>query len=184
MRPTARVALGLAGALALMTAGAGIAQEPPRDDAGGSMATRSGWSARAGVGFTADPDTFLLNFELPYDVAPWVAVGPMLQLGLKDDYTIAAPSLNATVKPPLSGPLERLMPYGFAGVGLAVIDDDDEPRDDTDAGFMIDVGAGLEYRLTERVFVGTQVMFDFLPDETNGQEFIFGWQIAGLRYAF
>src|SRR5690606_7866222 len=36
----------------------------------------SGWSLQAGVGFTAEPDTFLMNFEVPYAFNGWVSAGP------------------------------------------------------------------------------------------------------------
>lgn len=144
-----------------------------------------GWSARLGAGFTAGPDTFLLNFEAPYAFNEWIAVGPMLQLGLDDDHTIAAPTLNVTLKyPELPGVFDRVIPYAFGGLGLAVIKDDRARNDDTSVGFLIDVGMGAEYQLSDRVFVGTQMMLDFLPKQTQGQKFIFAWQIGGLRYAF
>lgn len=147
-----------------------------------------GWSARAGLGFTANPTTFLLNFEAPYSFNEWLAVGPMLQVGIdeEDDYTIVAPTMNVMLKyPDLRGTgFDRVVPYAFAGLGLAVIDDDNANNDKTSTGFLIDVGAGVEYQLTDRLFLGTQMMFDFLPSQTQGQHFIFAWQVGGLRYAF
>lgn len=145
-----------------------------------------GWSARAGIGFTANPTTFLMNLEAQYAFDDWIAVGPMLQLGLDDHYAIVAPTLNVTFKyADLPGrDFDRLVPYTFGGMGFAVIDDDRARNDKTSTGFMIDLGAGVEYQLTDNLFLGTQVMFDFLPQQTQGQKFIFAWQIGGLRYAF
>jgi hypothetical protein len=155
----------------------------PISDPGGPA---EGWSARAGIGFTDSPTTFLVNLEVPYAFNEWIAVGPMFQLGLDDDYTIAAPTLNVTVKyPDLPGrALERVLPYAFAGLGFAVIDEDNARGDNTSTGFLIDAGVGVEYQLSDRVFIGTQMMFDFLPKQTQGQHFIYAWQVGGLRYAF
>lgn len=145
-----------------------------------------GWSARAGIGFTGNPSTFLLNFEAPYAFNPWVALGPMIQVGLDDDYTITAPTLNATVKfPDFLGPaFDRVVPYALGGLGLAVIENEDAPNDKRSVGFLIDFGLGVEYQLSDRLFVGTQMMFDIMPKQTQGQKFIYAWQIGGLRYAF
>ncbi|MEZ4282346.1 MAG: outer membrane beta-barrel protein [Myxococcota bacterium] len=146
----------------------------------------TGWSARAGIGFTGNPSTFLMNFEAPYAFNEWIALGPMLQLGLDDDYTFAAPTLNTTVKfPNFLGPaFDRVVPYALGGLGLAVIENEDAPNDKRSVGFLIDFGFGVEYQLSDRLFVGTQMMFDFMPKQTQGQKFIYAWQIGGLRYAF
>lgn len=145
-----------------------------------------GWSARAGMGFTANPTTYLMNLEVQRALDDWIAVGPMLQLGLDDHYAIVAPTMNVTLKlPDLPGRnFDRFIPYTFAGLGFAVINDDHAHNDKTSAGFMVDLGAGVEYQLTDNLFLGTQMMFDFLPQQTQGQNFIFAWQIGGLRYAF
>ncbi len=49
---------------------------------------------------------------------------------------------------------------------------------------MIDFGVGIEYEISERFFIGTQMMFNFLPEKTLDEEFFFSWQIAGVRLAF
>ena len=56
------------------------------------VSTLTGWSLRAGVGFTAGPDMFLMNFEAPYAFDRWISAGPMLQVGLKSDESIVAPA--------------------------------------------------------------------------------------------
>lgn len=193
--------LGLVGSLALLvggslalpdTAGAQVRETPQRErnSMGSPIANPGGpdegWSARAGIGFTANPTTFLMNLEAQYAFSEWIAVGPMLQLGLDDHYAIVAPTMNVTFKfADLPGPtFDRLIPYTFGGLGLAVINDDRARNDKTSTGFMIDLGAGIEYQLTDNLFLGTQMMFDFLPQQTQGQKFIYAWQIGGLRYAF
>ena len=75
-----------------------VTSEPSPSNGLGSAAP--GWSLRAGLGFTADPDTFLLNFEVPYAFDRWVSVGPMFQIGFDKHDTIIAPTLNVTVTIP------------------------------------------------------------------------------------
>jgi len=99
---------------------------PQAPEYSGGSAARTGWSIRTGLGFTADPDTFLLNFELPYAFDRWVS----------------------------------------------------------SAGFLVNFGFGLEYQLSERFFLGSQMMFNFLPEETLDEKFFYSWQIGGLRIAF
>lgn len=146
----------------------------------------AGWSLRAGLGFTADPETFLLNFEAPYAFNEWVSAGPMMQIGLEDHHSIVAPTANLTLRvPDLPGSaFDDVHPYAFAGMGFAYIEKDRGQNDGDGAGFLIDTGIGVEYQLSEKVFIGTQMMFNFLPKETKNEGFIFAWQIVGIRFAF
>ncbi|MAG29580.1 MAG: hypothetical protein CL908_01645 [Deltaproteobacteria bacterium] len=145
-----------------------------------------GWSLKAGFGFTHDPSTFLMNFELPYAFDRWVSAGPMIQVGVEDDITIVAPTLNVGVRlPDMPGSdFDRFHPYGFAGFGFAVIEDDDERNDQRSAGFLVDFGFGLEYQLSDHVFLNSQMMFNFLPRRTQDEKFFYAWQMAGMRIAF
>lgn len=146
----------------------------------------SGWSLQAGVGFTAEPDTFLMNFEVPYAFNGWVSAGPAIQVGLEDDHTIVAPSANLRLTiPDLPGRgLDRVRPYAFTGIGFAYLDKDRGRNDGDGAGLLIPVGVGIEYQVSEKVFLGTQMTFNFLPKDTQGQSFFYAWQLAGLRFAF
>jgi hypothetical protein len=146
----------------------------------------TGWSFRAGIGFIDDPTAFLLNFEVPYAFDRRVSVGPMIQVGLDDDNTIVAPTLNLTVTiPDLPGEnWDRVKPFGLIGIGFAYIEDDNRRNDDSSAGFLVNFGFGLEFQLSESLFVGSQMMFNFLPETTLGQNFFYSWQIGGLRLAF
>jgi hypothetical protein len=146
----------------------------------------TGWSFRAGIGFIDDPSAFLLNFEAPYAFDRRVSVGPMIQVGLDSDNTIIAPTVNLTVTiPDLPGEAwDRVKPYGLIGIGFAYIEDDNRRNDDSSAGFLINFGIGVEYELSDHLFVGSQMMFNFLPETTLGQNFFYSWQIGGLRLAF
>lgn len=146
----------------------------------------AGWSFRTGIGFTADPDTFLLNFEAPYAFNEWVSAGPMMQVGLEDHYAIVAPTANLTLRvPDLPGrSFDRVHPFAFAGLGFAYIEKDRGHNDGDGVGFLIDTGVGVEYQVSEKVFLGTQMMFNFLPKETKDEGFFYAWQIAGIRFAF
>jgi hypothetical protein len=145
-----------------------------------------GWSLRAGIGFIDDPNAFLMNIEAPYAFDQWVFAGPMFQIGIDDNNTVVAPSLNVGVAiPDLPGEdFDRVRPYGFLGVGFAYLEDDNRRNDDSSAGFMVNFGFGLEYHFSEHVFLGSQMMFNFLPEKTLGQNFFYSWQVGGMRFAF
>jgi len=145
-----------------------------------------GWSAKAGLGFTSDPTTFLMDFELAYTFDRWVSAGTMLQVGLEDDITLVAPTLNVGVRiPEMPGEaFDRIHPYGTVGIGFLVIEDDGEPNDKRSAGFLINVGAGVEFQLSQSVYLYSQMIFNFLPKRTQDEKFIYAWPVAGLRIAF
>lgn len=156
---------------------------PDRSD---PVATLSGWSFRAGLGFTAEPESLLLEFEAPYAFDQWVSVGPMLQVGIDDKDTIVAPSANITVTIPyLPGTsYKRIHPFFYVGLGFAVIEDDDRPNDNTAVGFLIPAGVGIEYQVSDRFAIGSQMTFNFLPEDTLEQEFWYSWQVGGIRISF
>jgi opacity protein-like surface antigen len=145
-----------------------------------------GWSLRAGIGFVDDPSAFLLNFEAPYAFDQWISAGPMFQIGLDNHNTIVAPTVNVTVTiPDLPGQdFDRFHPYGFAGMGFAYIEDDNRRNNNSSAGFLVNFGFGLEYQVRDNFFLGSQMMFNFLPEEVLDEHFFYSWQIGGARIAF
>jgi opacity protein-like surface antigen len=151
-----------------------------------ASSSRPGWSFRAGVGFTAAPESLHLNFEFPYSFDRWVSAGPSIQVGIDDDDTIVAPTLDVNVRlADLAGMgLARVKPYGIVGMGLAILDQDKRPGDNTDAGFLLNVGLGIEYEVSEHLYLGSQMKFNILPFQTLGQKFFYTWQVGGVRLAF
>jgi len=177
--------LGLCAALlSIALPGASLAQNWEGEPSGNGPS--SNWSLRTGIGFTADPTTFLLNFEAPYAFDRWVSVGPKFQVGLDKDNTVLAPTVNVNLTiPDLPGEsFDRLHPYLFTGIGFAYLENDNRRHDDSDAGFLINFGFGLEYQVRENVFLGSEMIFNFLPKKTVGEHFFYAWQIGGVRFAF
>ena len=148
--------------------------------------TTSNWALRAGIGFTADPTLFLMNFEVPYRFDQYISVGPMMQVGIKNDRLIVAPTANLTIKvPDLPGDdFDRFKPLFFAGMGFAVIENDDRRGDNRSAGFLINAGFGLDYQLTQRLSIGSRMIFNFLPERTLEEKFFYAWEMGGIKFAF
>jgi hypothetical protein len=161
----------------------GWSQSTIAQDTGGES---TGWSLGVGIGFIDDPTAFLLNFEAPYAFDRWVSVGPMVQVGLDDNNTIVAPTLNVTATiPDLPGEsFDRVHPFGFVGLGFAYLEDDNRQNNDSSAGFLINCGFGVEYQVSESFYLGSKMIFNFLPEETLDEKFFYSWQIGGARIAF
>ncbi|MBJ20975.1 MAG: hypothetical protein CL933_16330 [Deltaproteobacteria bacterium] len=155
---------------------------PPSRGVGGS----SPWSLRTGIGFTSDPNDFLLNFELPYSFDQYISVGPMMQIGIEDDRSIVAPTANLTLTiPNMPGQnFDRFHPFIFSGIGFAVIENDDRAGDDQSAGFLINAGFGLDYVLSEHLSIGSRMILNFLPERTLDEKFFFSWEVGGIRLSF
>ena len=144
------------------------------------------WSFRAGAGFTVDPDNFLLNFEVPYRFDPYVSAGPMMQVGLGEDRYLVAPTANLTIHGAnlFEGDLARFEPNVFAGIGFAVIKNGQRGGANRDAGFLMNAGFGLDYILSDRLTIGSRMIFNFLPGGTLDETFYYSWEIAGVRLNF
>ncbi len=146
------------------------------------------FSVQAGLGFTDDPDAFLLEFEGNYRLGDGLSVGTLLQLGLDDDFTLVSPlgyvrytfDLSHATAPDL----RRLKPYVQGGMGFTYIDIDVPRRDDDDIGFLMSFGFGADYPITDSVSLGSRMLFNFLPDDVVDENFYFSWQVAGIRFRF
>jgi hypothetical protein len=138
------------------------------------------------MGFTRDPDDFLLNFELPYAFDRFISAGPMIQVGLEEDRLLVAPTANLTVTiPDMPGSVfDRVHPNFFFGIGFAVITNDDRAGDHHSAGFLVNTGFGLDYDLSSRVAIGSRMLFNFLPEETLEENFFYSWEVLGVKLSF
>ena len=147
-------------------------------------------SLEAGLGFMADPDAFLVSFALPWEITEAISVGPLVQFGLDDDFTIVAPSMNARYSFDLSttdhAGLGRLRPHVELGVGFAYAKIDGVPSfiDDDDIAFMMNFGFGAEYRLSRSWSLGSRMRLNVMPGDLFGESLIYSWEVAGFRFRF
>lgn len=164
---------------------------PVRDESAFDDTVTTPFSVRGAIGFTLDPETFLLAGEVDYFFNDSFAAGPLLQFGVSDDDLILMPSVNFLCQLDLSqmseepgGALERLKPFAQGGIGFAFIDKDNRFGDDDDIGFMFNVGFGIDYYLAESFAVGNNLLFNIMPDDVVGENFLFTWQFVSVRYRF
>lgn len=143
-------------------------------------------SLRAGLGFTASPETFLMTFEAPVELRDYWSVGPLLQLGVADRRLIVAPTFNSQwgIHPFSEGGLRELRAFVQAGLGFAYLEHDHRPGANDDFGFLMDMGAGFEHPISDHLTIGSNVLFNVLPDATLGDNLIVSFQLVTLRVRF
>ena len=115
------------------------------------------------------------------------AAGPAIQFGIDDHFLLVSPTVFGRYGFDLSGvsqkQLQRLTPYVQTGMGFTYIEEGRRNTRD-EADFLINLGVGADYALTDHVSVGSRMLFNFLPDKVVGQGFYYSWQVASLRYRF
>lgn len=153
-------------ALALLAGCAGIAA--PQGELGHSRRADEGEvQAVGGLGVTDDPDAILFGGQVDFFVAPELAVGPKLQLGVDSNSLIFAPSVNVKKVFPIDdgGRQSRWRPFVQGGVGFAWLNEEKRVGQDDDVGVMLSVGGGVEVFLDERFSLSTGIDLNILPGE-------------------
>ncbi len=145
-------------------------------------------SVQTGLGFTADPEAFLLGIEGDFQVNRNVSVGSTVQFGLDDRFTVISPTLHGRYWFEFPGRdeiLQRLRPYVQLGAGFTYINVDGwRGQDDDDLGFLINGGFGADFRLSHSLSIGTKMLFNGIPGGVFGENFYFSWEVAALRFRF
>jgi opacity protein-like surface antigen len=181
--------IGAIAAALLCTASPALAQisYQPQEDA---EEEHRPWSASGGIGFTLDPGTFLMTLGIEYADEGGFSAGPLVQFGVSDNNTIIAPTVNGRYSFDLSHLedeiLQKFRPFVQGGLGFAYIDKDRNApkKDKDDVGFLMNMGLGLEYQVSDSVTLGNNLLFNVLPDKTARQNFFFSWQFATVRFHF
>lgn len=140
---------------------------------------------KAGLGFSADPTTFLMTYQADFFIHDLLAVGPLLQFGISDDDFFFAPTLNFQAMFDLPGEgLEGLKPTVQFGLGLIYLEKERRGGTSSQVDFLTNVGIGLEYFFSDQLAVGTNMIFNFVPGEVLDEHFIFCWQVLTFRFQF
>ena len=149
-----------------------------------AAAANQGWSFEGGLGFTAGPNTFLMQFEAPYRFGSQISFGPQLQIGVSDSTTLVGVSANTRLNFDMSSSanegLRKFEPFVNCGLGLAFVD-----RTVVDeVGFLLNLGFGIAYNVSEQIGFQSAMQFNIIPGGAAGEKFYYTWQLAGLRYRF
>ena len=152
-----------------------------------------GFSVGGGIGFTASPTSFLMQFEAPYDFGNGLALGPQLQIGVDGVTTIVGATLDLRYGFDLSSTSNDIAsgfePFVNGGLGLAYMKHEIGARfrpevevDEVD--FMMNLGFGIAYHLSRRVVLESRMEFNIVPGRVIGDNFYYTWQMLGARYKF
>jgi hypothetical protein len=145
------------------------------------------WLLRGSVGFTLDPDTFLMGLEGDYSLTKELFLGPLVQIGVSDDHVIVAPTANLRYEfalPEKPKELKNLKPFLQVGMGFVYMHKDQKHHDRDDVGFLINPGFGVDYYLTDKFALGTNMLFNVVPGDVLDQHFFFSWQVLTATYKF
>jgi len=152
-----------------------------------ALAQSSGLTSRAiegGIGFTSDPNTFLMTFGLPLGLNRNVSVVPHIQLGFNDNRTIVAPTASFRYGFSLEstdlGALRKMRPFLEGGLGILYVDANH--RDGV--GFLMNGGLGMTYPLNNDVSLISAMRFNGSPDGAAGEHFIYSWEVLGAQLHF
>jgi hypothetical protein len=118
------------------------------------------------AGFDLDPDLFAWSVVGEYQVTGNVAVGPLFTFGVDNDTFLFGGSGIAKYKANLAENA-KLKPYGYLGIGfLRIYEENPWDEDDWDhtTDFLVPVGGGFEYWLTDKFAWGSHVMFNISDD--------------------
>ena len=119
--------------------------------------------AGADLGFYLDPDLVAMSLMGEYHVTSNVALGPYVTLGTYTDYFYFSGSGVAKYKANLNENA-KLKPYGLLGVGFLVLNEEVAGDWHSDTKFLIPVGGGFEYWVSEKLAWGGNVVFNISED--------------------
>lgn len=146
------------------------------------------WGLRGGLGFTADPGTFLLNFEAERFMRDEVTVGVAIHLGVDDDNLLVSPILFTRYIFDLSGSTNDLVkktkPFVQAGLGFTYLEVDTRSRNKDDTNFLMSFGFGLDYPLNSTIDVGSRMLINVIPGEVLNERLYFSWEVVSIRYSW
>jgi hypothetical protein len=138
--------------------------QPGRMALGTSVGIQSG---------TADGTIFGLTSNLDYYLDRHLSLGPLLQVGISDDFFQLG--LSGQAKYVFTSPeMPRLRPHLQGGLGIIGMDlDRPGPGDNDDIGFLIPLGSGIEYAVGKNTFLGTTLLLNFTDADVRGQDNVF-----------
>jgi opacity protein-like surface antigen len=150
------------------------------DQRAGRFILGAGLGLQAG---TPDSTAFALGFNGDYYFTQGLSVGPLLQFGFTGDLFQFGLTGQAKYTFDLKE-IPALKPHVQAGVGFIYADlDRTRGRSEDDVSFLVPLGIGAEYRLTNSISLDNTFLFNFTDLDVRDTHFFFTW-LVGVRYRF
>jgi opacity protein-like surface antigen len=132
---------------------------------------------------TPDGTVFALGLGGDYYITQGFSVGPLLQFGFSGDLFQFGLTGQAKYTFDIKE-VPALKPHVEAGIGFIYSDLNGGLRgDEDDVSFLIPLGIGTEYRLTNTISLDTTFLFNFTDLDVRDKNFFFTW-LVGVRYRF
>lgn len=115
-------------------------------------------------GFDADDGGFMIGAFVRTHILPWLSAEGSLDFH-REDYS---GGVDVTIVPVLATAMfhpwkfDQWLPYALAGFGFYHVDVDAPGDDDTDVELGFHIGAGVEWRVTETIFLDSSLRFGFV----------------------
>jgi len=164
--------------LVLLAAQAVEAQQvPPAASRAGKFVFGAGLGLQ---GDTLDGTAFSLGLSGDYFLTHVLSIGPLLQMGFTGD--LFQLGLSAQLKYTFDLPqLPELKPHVEAGIGFVYAD---LSQGGSDTSFLIPLGLGAEYKLSEKISLDTTLLFNFTDlNVGRGDSFFLTW-LVGVKIPF
>ncbi len=125
-----------------------------------------------------------LALSADYFPDPNFSIGPLLQLGLTGD--LIQFGLSAQAKYTVDLPrMRQLKPNLQAGLGFLRVDMDRPPAgpEDSDLGFLVPFGMGLDLEVAPNLMLGSTILLNFTSAEIQGERVgnVFMTWLFGLK---
>lgn len=131
---------------------------------------------------TADSTAFGLALHGDYFLNSNFSIGPLLQFGFTDDLFQVGPTVQLKYTQNINS---RLTANLQGGIGFIYADLDRRNRPDRDdTSFLIPVGGGLDYRLSDAVSIGGTLLFNFTDLDRVRSENLHVSLLGGVKVRF
>ena len=132
---------------------------------------------------TSDGTAFALGCYGDYYLTHGFSVGPLLQIGFTGDLFQLGFTAQAKYTFDLAG-FPDLKPHVQGGIGIIYADlDRSGRRDEDDTSFLIPLGGGVEYKLSNSVSLETTFLVNFTGLDVRNDNVFYTWLI-GLKFPF
>ncbi len=134
-------------------------------------------------GYTSDGTAFALGLSGDYFLTNALSIGPLLQMGFTGD--LFQLGLSAQLKYTFDIPqLPNLKPNVGVGIGFIYADLDQPGGSVDDTSFLIPLGLGVEYKLSEKISLDTNLLFNFTDLNVGGGDSFFITWLVGVKIPF
>lgn len=130
---------------------------------------------------TPDATAFALGFNGDYFLSHNFSIGPLLQIGVTSDLFLFGPSLQLKYTYDFD---QRLKTTLQGGIGILYGELERRGPDRDDTSFLIPVGPGFEYKLTDDLSIAGTLLFNFTNLNKVRDENFFVSLLGGLRVRF